>query len=386
MSELSITDVHVHLLEGPRPWAIVRVRTNTGIEGIGEIPRTRHRSTDIERVGERLLGEDPFETEQLFGAGGRLGAAPNNIFDTTITGGFDMACWDLKGKHLGVPVYDLLGGKQRDTVRAYANGWDFEARKMVERYHDGEDADTVLSDTKAEITTQAERVVEAGYTALKFSPFQWGDGPTVSKVELDNAISVIEAVHQTIPDDVELLIEGHKHLSTERATQAARRLARFDPGFYEEPVPAEIESVGNVARTAPIPIATGESFVTHLPFAQLIFHTDVSVVQPDVGRAGGITELRKVAAMASAGRVGFAPHNAAGPVMTHAAVHLDAASSAFMIQETFEEFFHPPWSKELLIEPLTIADGEIGVPDKPGLGIELDSDILREHSITDEYR
>lgn len=386
MSDLSITDIHVHMLEGPRPWAIVRVETDEGIEGIGEVPRTRHRPGDIERVGERLLDEDPFETERNFGAGGRLGAAPNNIFDTTISGGFDLACWDIKGKHLGVPIYDLLGGKKRDAVRAYANGWDFGARKEVRKYHEGTAPDRVLENTKAEISTQADQVVDAGYTALKFSPFQWGDGPTVSMAELDNTIAVIEAVHETVPDDVELLIEGHKHLSVEKATQAAQRLVQFDPGFYEEPVPAEFEPLRRVARRSPVPIATGESFSTHHPFAELIFQTDVTIVQPDVGRAGGITELRKVAAMASAGRVGFAPHNAAGPVQTHAALHLDAATPAFMIQETFEEFFHPDWAEDLLVDPLEISDGEITVPTRPGLGVELDMDVLYEHTVTNEFR
>jgi galactonate dehydratase len=133
-----------------------------------------------------------------------------------------------------------------------------------------------------------------------------------------------------------------------------------------------------VARQSPVPVATGESFVTHRAFADLVSRTDVSVVQPDVGRAGGVTELRKVAAMASAERVAFAPHNAAGPVMTHAAVHVGATAPAFMLQETFEEWFHPDWSDDLVSEPLAITDGSIEVPDRPGLGVELDERVLRE--------
>jgi len=379
MSDLTVTDVTLHPTEGRRPWLFVRVETDAGVAGIGEIPRTRHRVEDVKDLGERLVGADPFETERIFGAGGRLGATAHDIYTTTVTGGFDMACWDIKGKHLGVPVYDLLGGKLREEVRSYANGWDFDAREIVDRYHDGDDPAAVLADVKDELTTRAGEVVDAGYGALKFSPFQWGDGPTTSRRELDHAVAAVEAVHETVPDDVELLVEGHKHLSVAKATTAARRLEQFDPGFYEEPVPADITPLGTVSRKSPVPIATGESFTTHRAFAELIDATDVSVVQPDVGRAGGITELAKIAALASAERVGFAPHNAAGPVMTFAAVHLAAATPAFMIQETFEEFYHPKWSRDLVVEPLEIEDGYIRVPDRPGLGVELDRNVLEAH-------
>jgi len=382
MSDLEITDVEAVLVEGPRPWLFVRIDTDSDVTGIGEVPRTRHEPGDVEQLGERLIGEDPFETEGLFGAGGSLGAGPNDIFTTTITGGFDMACWDIKGKHLGVPVHELLGGKLRDELRAYANGWDFGARDIVDRYHGGADLRAVLEDTKEELTSAAKEVVNAGYTALKFSPFQWGTGPTTSRLELDASMEAIEVVFETVPSSVELLVEGHKQLSTEKALTAARRLERFDPGFYEEPVPAEIPPLRSVARKSAVPIATGESFTTHRAFVDLIASTDVSVVQPEVGRAGGITELQKIAGIASAERIGFAPHNAAGPVMTLAAVHLGAVTPAFMIQESFEEFFHPDWSDDLLLEPLSIDGGYIEVPDRPGLGVELNETVLHEHEIT----
>jgi galactonate dehydratase len=382
MSDLTVTDTAVHVLEGPRPWTIVRVETDAGVTGIGEVPVTRHHTEAVERLGERLVGEDPFETEALFGAGGLFDAAANDIFTTTIAGGFDMACWDIKGKHLGVPVYELLGGPVREEVRVYANGWDFEAREVVSRYHEGEDADAVLADTTATIADAAREVVDAGYDALKFSPFQWGDGSNTTRLELDNALAVVEAVYEAVGEDVELFIEGHQHLDTGKAIVAAERLAEFDVGFYEEPVHAEVGPLRRVARNSPVPIATGESFTTHHAFPELISNSEVSVVQPDVGRAGGITELRKVAAMASAERVGFAPHNAAGPVMTHAGVHVDAVTPAFAVQESFEEFYHPDWSEELL-DGLTIEDGTIELPTGPGLGFEVDWDVLEAHEDRD---
>ncbi|MFB6218557.1 MAG: enolase C-terminal domain-like protein, partial [Halobacteriaceae archaeon] len=231
MSELTVTDVGVHVLEGHRPWTLVRVETDAGVTGIGEVPVTRHTAPEVERVAERLVGEDPFETERLCGAGGALGASANDIFTTTIAGGLDMACWDIKGKHFGVPVHELLGGKIREEVRVYANGWDFEARSVVDRYHAGENPGAVLEDTKATIAEAAREVESRGYTALKFSPFQWGDGPTTSRLELDSALSVVEAVYEAVGDDVELLVEGHQHLATGKAVTAARRLERFGVGF-----------------------------------------------------------------------------------------------------------------------------------------------------------
>lgn len=381
MSDLTITRLEATLVEGPRPWLFVEIETDAGVTGIGEVPRTTHEPEDVVRVGSALLGADPFETETFCGAGGRLGAAANDIFTTTIAGGLDMACWDVKGNHLGVPVHALLGGARTTELRAYANGWDFPARAIVDRYHDGEDRDAVLGDVTDELREAADRVVEAGYTALKFSPFQWGHGQATAEWEVDAAIQAIDAVASTVPSHVDLLIEGHKHLGTNQALSAARRLEQYRPAFYEEPVPADIGPLAQVARRSPVPIATGESFTTHHAFGDLLDAADVSVVQPDIGRAGGITELRKIAAMASARRVGLAPHNAAGPVMTHAAAHVGATTPAFMIQETFEEFFHPDWATDLLVEPLDITDGFITVPDRSGLGVALDRDVLSEHRL-----
>lgn len=382
MSSLRVSSVDVTVVEGPRPWYLLHVETEDGITGVGEIPPTRHAVEDIERLGEVLIGRDPFETERLFGAAGELGAAANDIFTTTITGGFDIACWDIKGKQLGVPVHELLGGKLRNELRGYANGWDFEARRVVERYHEGEAAESVLEATIDEITSMASEVVKAGYTALKFSPFQWGDGPTTSQLELDNAIRVIEAVAETVPSRVEILVEGHKHLAVDKALRTARRLEPIDPGFYEEPVPADLEGLRRISEQSSVPIATGESFTTHHAFQNIARRTEVSVLQPDIVRAGGITELWKIAALASAESLGLAPHNAGGPVMTVAAAHVDAVTPAFMIQETFEEFYHPAWGTDLLRNPLAIEDGVIHVPDRPGLGVEFDEDVLAEHDIT----
>ena len=382
MSDLTITDTAVHVLDSDRPWAIVRAETDGGVTGFGEVPVRNHRTSEIERYGDQLVGEDPFATEALFGADGKYGASRHDIRTTTMAGGFDMACWDIKGKYLEVPVHELLGGKVRDEIRTYANGWGFDARTVVDRYHGGEANQDVLPEARTAWARAAEAVVDEGYSALKFSPFQWSDGPTTSQHELESGLAVVESVAEAVPDDVGLLVEGHCRHTVEKALTASRRLAAFDVGFFEEPVAPDIGALDRVARKSSVPVATGEGFASHHGFAELLSDTEVSVVQPDVGRAGGITELRKVAAMASSERVGFAPHNAAGPIMTHAAVHLDAVTPAFMIQETFETFYHPEWGDKL-VDGLTIEDGFIEVPETPGLGVELDESVLTAHENPD---
>ena len=391
MSDLRITAVEAHVVEGDRPWTVVRIETDAGLRGVGEarFPVDRYGLAPVERIGRELVGADPFETERHLsarGVTGLSGASTTNALGTAIAGAIDVACWDVKGRHLGVPVYDLLGGRIREDLPAYANGWDWEAREVVSAYHDGGDPETVLDETTEAIAAAAAEVAAAGYEALKFSPFQWGDGPTTSRRELEFALEVVAAVDGAVGPEVDLLVEGHKHLSVDRAIEAARRLARFDPRFYEEPVHVEVGALRRVARASPVPIATGEELATHRAFEELLASTEVGIVQPDVSRVGGITALKKVAAMASAARVGFAPHNAAGPVMTAAAAHVDVTEPAFAIQETFDEFSHPDWTDDLLGSPLAIEDGRIRVPDRPGLGVELDLDAVREREVTDRYR
>jgi galactonate dehydratase len=385
MSDLRVTDVETFALEGDRPWWFVRIDTDAGVSGVGEAPlrESWHARERLDREARRLVGTDPFATERLHGPGGP-GGSPHDVVGTTVAGALDIACWDAKGRYLDLPVHELLGGAVRERVPAYANGWDFPARSVVDAYHDGEPAPAVLERTEETLREAAGAVDDAGYGALKFSPFQWGEpsrhGTATGGAAIDYAIEAIAAVDEAVGPHVDLLIEGHKHFGVEGAIRTARRLEQFDPRFFEEPVPADVGSLRRVAGQSPVPVATGESFTTHRAFPELIFDTDVSVVQPDVARAGGITELKRVGAMASAANVDLAPHNAAGPVMTAAAVHVDATEPAFAIQESFEEFSHPAWTDELLENSLTIEDGAIAVPDRPGLGVTFDPDGLRERA------
>jgi galactonate dehydratase len=382
MSDVCVTDAQTYAVAGDRPWWFVRIETDAGVAGVGEAPlferwQARER---LDRAAERLVGTDPFDTERLHGPGWP-GGNHADVVGTTVAGALDMACWDVKGRHVGVPVHELLGGAVRERLPVYANGWDFEARAVVDAYHDGEPAAAVIEETTETLRSAASAVDEAGYGALKFSPFKWGEpagrGTATGGDAIDRAEAGVEAVDAAVGDGVDLVSEGPNHVGVEAARRVARRLAPFEPRFFEEPTPADVGCLRRVARASPVPVATGESFHTHRGFPELVFDTDVAVVQPDVGRAGGITELKRIGAMASAANVGLAPHNAAGPVMTAAAVHVDATEPAFAVQESFEEFSHPEWTDDLLDASLTIEDGAVAVPDRSGLGVRFDLDALR---------
>lgn len=375
MSDLEITDVETYVVDTERkPWVFVRLLTDQGIHGIGEAPICVHQRNTVplvEELGQSLIGKDPFDTHDLFTNRGLTGASHHNILASTIIGAFDVACWDIKGKHHDVPIHELLGGSiHGDSIRAYANGWYTDIGRVTEEYRTSEQIPEQFAE-------DATRVVDEGYGALKFDPFSFTDNQP-SRAELNHALNVVRAVREAVGPDIDILIEGHKLFTTDRAVQVSKRLEEFDPGFFEEPTPPERAALETVAAKSSVPIATGESIPDHRAYADLLATTDVSIVQPDSLRVGGITELARVATLASAHNVSFAPHNAHGPISTAVAVHVAATAPTFSIQETFEDFAHPEWRDELVENPIEIVDGRIPIPDRPGLGIDLDVAVMRE--------
>jgi galactonate dehydratase len=371
MSELTITDVETYLVANPwKPWVFVRVETNEGVHGLAEAtthdkPRTV--AAAIEEMSEYFVGEDPFDTERLWLQMYRDEWFSKNVINTTVISAIDIACWDIKGKVLDQPVYNLLGGKVHgDRLRTYANGWYTETT---------DDLDTWKR--------AAERVVADGYDAMKFDPF--GDAwQRMNREEFNHAISVVGAVREAVGPDVDLLIEGHGRFTSGQALDIAEHLAQFDPTWFEEPCPPDsVNSLRKIAERSPIPIATGERLVSKYEFHDLLAETAVDIVQPDLMNAGGLTEAKKIAAQAEAEHVSFAPHNPQGPVATAICVHADATIPNFMIQELFQTY-DVDWVEDLLVEPIAVEDGYVEIPDGPGLGIELDIDVVREHEYTEE--
>ncbi|RBI60330.1 galactonate dehydratase [halophilic archaeon] len=371
MSELEITDVETYVVSNPwKPWVFVELETNKGITGLAEAtthgkPRTV--AAAIKEMQDYFIGADPFDTERLFLEMYRDEWFSKNVVNTTVISAIDIACWDIKGKVLDRPLYELLGGAvQGSELRAYANGWYTDVDGDPEKFAEA-----------------AERVVNDGYNAMKFDPFgnAW---ERMTRDELNHAIDIVRAVRDAVGPDIDLLIEGHGRFTAGMAVEVAEKLSEFDPTWFEEPCPPDsINSLGKVAAKSPVPIATGERLMTRYEFRDLLANTDVDIIQPDLVNTGGVTEGQKIAAMADAEHVNFAPHNPQGPVATAVCAHVCTSVPNFFIQEVFEDY-DVDWKTDLLEKPLKIEDGHLHLPDGPGLGVELNSDALREHAYNEE--
>jgi galactonate dehydratase len=348
--------------DGYRSFVFLKLYAEDGLTGVGEGTVEWNElaaEACIRQTCGRLRGADPFRTEALWERLYRDSYWRNDLVINSAISAIDQACWDLKGKKLGVPVHELLGGRRRERLRAYANAWYWGCA------------------TPDDFARAAALVVRDGYSAIKWDPF--GDADmTMSARAMDAAVANVAAVREAVGPAVDLCIEVHGRLAPAWAIEMARRLRPFRPLFYEEPVPVEnVEALARVARAVKIPVATGERLCTKFAFHELLRHQAVDVIQPDLCHAGGLTEVKKIAAMAEACYVQVAPHNASGPVGTAAAVQLDAAIPNFLIQEYFVA--QAPWIEEVVAGGPRVEDGEIAVPDRPGLGVELSEEAALAH-------
>jgi len=364
---------------------LLRLRTDNGIDGLGEVALaygtgSAAGSAMLRQLVERyIIGADPTRIEQLWQRMLRetfwgLGGGP------VVYGGMsaiDVALWDIKGKMLGVPVYELLGGKVRDRVRLYANGWSNLA---------GPDGRPQIC-TPQEYAQGVRRVLDDGYGALKFDPFyisadrrRWTPSPVLDKVAMDLAEARVQAVREAAGPDVEICIEVHGVLGVTSAIEMGRRLVPYRPMFYEEPVHAlNVDAMLKVARNVPIAIAAGERLYTRFGFRQYVERQALDIVQPDISLAGGLTEAKKISDYADVYGIHVQPHLCAGPVHTAACIQLDACIPNFIIQEW------RPYAGDLLLdlvnEPLDgrAEGGYVAVPDTPGLGVTLNEAAASEH-------
>lgn len=362
---MKIMDLRTYVVGAAwRNLIFIRLDTDEGISGLAEA--TSHNKTRallgyLEEAKSRyVIGTDPFDTENLFSRMFRLDYSYAGTVQTTVISAVEIACWDIVGKALGQPVWRLLGGKCRDRIPAYANGWYTTEREP------------------RQFAGKAREAVAKGYRALKFDPFG-GGGLELTREEKLKSISLVEAVRDAVGPDVEIFIEAHGRFAPSTSIAVARELERYEPAWYEEPVPPEdIESLLIVKNRIGIPVATGERCYTRYGFRELIERRAADILQPDVIHAGGFLETKKIAAMCEPCYMKVAPHNSAGPGCTTASVHLAACTSNFKIQETFDDFSEP-WLKEVIRGTPEVKDGCFELPQKPGLGIELDEDAAREH-------
>jgi galactonate dehydratase len=270
-----------------------------------------------------------------------------------------MALWDINAKSLNVPVYRLLGGKVNDKVKIYVNGW-FAGAKTPE-----------------EFAQKAKETVKKGIKAMKWDPF--GNAyMNISNSMLDTALRNVAAVREAVGDEIDLLIEGHGRFDVPTGIKIARELAQFKPMFFEEPVPPDnLDALAAVRDKSPVAISAGESLYTRRSFKELFEKRAADYIQPDISHAGGIMECRKIAAMAEAYYIPFAPHNPSGPVANAATLQLAACTPNFEILEIM--ISDVEWRKDVTTEKLEYEDGYIKIPDKPGLGIELIEEEAEKH-------
>ncbi len=348
-----------------RNWLIVVLHTDEGIDGIGEASMLGFDpivASLLEEWGEAyLVGKDPMANElhwmRLYqdniGRGGRL-------FSTALSG-IDLALWDLRGKALGVPVYKLLGGPIRDKIRVYANGW-------------------YTTPGAPELNAEeAKRVVAMGYTAMKFDPYGHDSYYTITAEEAQLSEDRVAAVREAVGPDVDILVEVHAKFNVHTAIELGQRLEKYRPFWFEEPVSQEnVSEMAQVRDHVRIPIATGERLYLKYPFYELVKAQAVDVLQPDICNAGGITELKKIAAIAESQHVSMAPHNTNAAVGTVASMHLDVAMPNFLIQEYHAEFYEPHYFEVFDGLPRQ-KDGYVELSEDAGFGLTLDEDVFNAH-------
>src|SRR5699024_8096915 len=366
---MKITDVKTYIVGNKwKNWVFVHVETDEGITGLGEATLNGFAKTvesAIHELKRFVIGEDPFNVEKLslrmfrdyFSDGGQIQGA-------TISG-IDFALWDIKGKKLNVPVYKLLGGKTHDNLRAYANGWYRSSRTPEGFYKD------------------AQEVVKQGYTGLKFDPFgtSWR---VVDRKEFNLAIEIIEAVRDAVGNNVDILVEGHNRLSVHTALQFSEEMRKFNPTWFEAPVPPQnISSMVEVAKRSPVPIACGEDYHSREQFAELLSHNAVHIIQLEP-QFMGMTAAKQVAAMAHAHNAVIAPHSAQGPLCSIACAHLNTSSPNFYLHEIFDDF-NEDWTHNILTNNVKVEEGYIQLTDTPGWGVELNLEVAEQHPYSQSH-
>ena len=287
----------------------------------------------------------------------------------------DMALWDIKGKAANLPVYELLGGKVRDEVHCYCNGW------YSAEWAPGNNRRPKTVEDYGEI---AAEVVALGYDGLKFNPFgapygeKWpGHERLLEPERADLGYARVKAVREAVGPDVDIMVECHGWFGPTSAIEMGRRLVDLNPYFYEEPVDAmNVACMKKVADNVPLKIAAGERLYTRYMFREYIEQQAIDILQPDVGLAGGITEVKKIAAMAETYDLHVQPHNCHGPIATAAAVQLDACMTNFVTQELVP--YRDSITYELVNEPLEpqVVNSMMPVPTGPGLGVTLNEALL----------
>ena len=336
---------------------LVLIRTDENIVGLGEVAADCHPATVAFAVRQMsLTGRDPMAIEQIWQSlyhGNFWRGGP--ILISAISA-VEQALWDIKGKHLGVPVYQLLGGKLRDRIKLYTH---------------------TLFGTQSpdDFAASAQDALELGFQALKCDPL--GNAQQrMDTAEMQLALERLKATRRTVGPEVDILIEGHGRLSPNMAIRMARLFEEIDPFFFEEPVaPENVDEMAKVAAAINIPVAAGERLYTRWSFRELLEKQAVDFIQPDLCHCGGFYEGHKIATMAETYHIRVLPHNPNGPISTLVGLHLGASTPNFeMLEYPRQPAEQPPFLKNM---PM-VEDGWMRVPEGPGWGVELDESVLAD--------
>lgn len=374
---MRITNTKTFLVEGLKyNWTLFKIETDSGIHGWGEAtnwPGSPLIEAACKHVGDFIIGQDARRLDYLWTKVYRdmnwLGQAGPLL---SAISAMDIALWDIKGKAAGMPVYDLLGGLYRKKVQLYANYWFTGGGHSPEDY-----------------ARQAKETVAKGFTALKFDPFAhvnyWygedlSDNNGLTEKQKQLSIDVVAAVAKAAGPEVAIAIETHAFLNGPTAVEMANRLAKlgFNCMWYEEPALPEFpDSIADIRRKITLPVCVGERLHSRFMLRGVLEKQAADIVMPDITRCGGISEMRKMANLAETYNVPIAPHNPNGPISTIASAHTMATVPNFFRQEFMVN--DVPWRDGCLSHPLPVSNGFFEMPDRPGLGFDIDESVLLAH-------
>ncbi len=378
---MKIVDVKTFVVGNPPPhfgglyWIFVKLITDTGIEGVGEVYSVPFHPHVVEKMiqdvcDRHVIGADPFQIERLWRIIYSSGFTQRP--DVSISGvlsGIEIACWDIVGKALEQPVYNLLGGQVHEKLRSYTYLYP----------HDNDP--TPVYDDPEMAAKRAMEYADLGFTAVKFDPagpYSAFDPRQLSLEALDRSEQFVKAIREAVGNRCDLLFGTHGQMTPAGAIRLAKRLEPYDPLWFEEPTPPELpEEMARVARQTSIPIATGERLATKYEFVRVLQQQSASILQMAMGRVGGILEGKKIAGMAEAYYAQIAPHLYCGPIEGAANIQLSTCSPNFLILESIQTWggFHA----EILKKPIQWEEGYVIPPTAPGIGVELDEEVALAH-------
>lgn len=377
---MKLSDLDILITSPPAPgwggqyWILVKLTTDDGITGWGEcyaasVGPDAMRAVIEDVFTRHMKGENPENIEKMYRRAYSSGFTQRP--DLTVMGAFsglEIACWDILGKARGRPVWALLGGMMNERIRAYTYLYPLPHHDLTDFW--------VSPEMAAESALDA---VRRGYTAIKFDPagpytMRGGHMPAMSDISM--SVAFCKAIREAVGDRADLLFGTHGQFTTAGAIRLAKAIEPYDPLWFEEPIPPDnATQMARVAQATSIPVATGERLCTKAEFAPVLRQCAAAILQPALGRAGGIWEMKKVAAMAEVYNAQIAPHLYAGPVEWAANIHFAASIPNLLMCETIETEFH----SALIKNAIRVEDGFITPPDTPGLGIEVDEDLARAH-------